>query len=297
MPSDPKVQVFESGKDVAKIVLDGVMKNYWGPIYNYVSENPHLKQTITGFLIYPENVSIYLGQKHIALEYHGSEVYEDKGDKIKMEVNVEDFSDTNTSLLQQIIGFPNDSTVGFEFPLPNFSEDFICPTNRGFDALDELGWNMAAQNSIIALNSPIPAPLEGEFSSIINRRFFDASKNGLVTRHVKWMDFFPIQFDGSDAEFDRFRFTLAPLRQLVEADARYVYPAPTDYKFKKLPIINRFIELWGNSGSGETEITRFLAEEEHKFIITMKFGAVDAQPELKCDWQSQRKNPINPIFL
>ncbi len=214
-----------------------------------------------------------------------------------MEVNVQDLSESDAPLLAQIIGFPNDSTVGFEFPLPNFSEDFICPTNRGFDALDDLGWNMAAQNSIMALNSPIPTPNEGEFSRIINGRFFDADKNGLVTRHVKWMDFFPIQFDGSDAEYDRIRFTLAPLEQMVEADSRYIYPAPTDYKFQKLPIINRFIELWGNSASGETEITRFLAEESHKFILTMKFGAVDAKPEIKCEWQSQQKADIKPDFF
>jgi len=293
VPDEPHATM----RPMVEIFLREIMRLYWGPLYKYLEDNPHLKKSFTGFILQPRHIFVYIGQNHIAIEYQGYEIYEDRPAEQIFDIGVHDLSFSDENLLKQIIGFKDDSTSGIALPLPTVSEDFICPTNRGFDVLDDLGWNMSAQNSVISLNGPIPHPMEGEFCRIVNGRFFDADETGLITRHVKWMDFFPIMFDGSDAEVDRFRFTLEPIAQHVEHDAHYVYPLPTDYKFTKLPIINRFIEKWGSKNSSETDITSFLAEAAHKFIITMKFGATDAFAELKCEWQSQKRDPIKPDFF
>ena len=98
---------------------------------------------------------------------------------------------------------------------------------------------------------------------------------GLKTRHIKWIDFFPVSFDESNEEFDRIGFDIDNIAELVERDANYTYSMPDDYKYTQLPKINRFIEIWGNLQSTEPDITSHIAKPENKFILTMKFGATD----------------------
>jgi len=171
------------------------------------------------------------------------------------------------------------------------------PTNRGWDKLTELRWNFAAQNSIMGMNVPAMTPMPGRFTRVVNGLFFDANESGLLTRHIKWLDLIPVKFDDSDPDVDKFAFSLSHLKRLVQHDAEYVYPLPDDYKFVKLPRINRFIEVWGNSENSEPVITAFLSEPENRFILTMRFGAVEIYPELLCDWQSEDRKPIKPDFF
>lgn len=144
---------------------------------------------------------------------------------------------------------------------------------------------------------PCPSAQEGQFTRIINGFFFDADESGLITRHIKWLDLIPITFNGDDEKTDSIAIYLEPYKNLIERDATYRYPLPDDYKYKKLPKINRFIELWGNKKTTEPQITSFLSEPDYNFILTMRFGAVEIYHQLLCEWQTEAKNNIQPDFF
>jgi len=277
--------------------LQEVMTHYWGPLHKYMEQNPHLIKVAPGFLINPEKVVVYIGRTHIALEYLGSEIAQKLKSSGNMEVAYHDYSTKECNLFEQIIGFECDSTIDWNMPLPAFSEDLLLPTNKGWDKLSDLGWNYTAQNALMGFNTPSPRPEEGQFTRIVNGLFFDADESGLKSRHIKWLDFFPIYFDGSDDTTDSISFSVESMKNLVEHDANYTYPMPDDYKYIQLPKINRFIEVWGNSDNSETDITSHLSKDENKFILTMRFGAKQAHPELTCEWQSEERKDIRPDFF
>ena len=291
--------VYSDIKPVVMSFMDHLMKWYIGPLYHYVKNNPELIKTVPGFLLSPEQITVYVGRTHIAIEYSGPEVLNELKLLEKIELRCVDYSTEDCNLFEKIIGFEFDSTVTMPLtmPLPPFSEDLVFPTNRGFDKLSELKWNFLSQNSIIGFNCPTPSAIPGQFTRIVNGMFFDANETGLITRRIKWLDLIPIHFDGSDDVKDTIKINFNIYKNLIESDAHYKYPIPDDYKFSQLPKINRFIELWGNKETSEPEVTSHLDKEENKFILTMKFGAIDAHSELTCEWQSEDRNDIRPDFF
>lgn len=284
--------------ELALPLLNALMEKYWNPMYKMLESRPELIPTVTGFLINHQELSMYIGRTHFAVEYHGSPVLEKLPEAHELQLHLFDYSQTKGGLFNHILGFSSDSTLDIDMPLPEFSEGLLFATNRGWDKIFELHWNLAAQSSLMSFNSPIPEPCPHMFCRIVNGRFFDASESGLVTRHIKWMDFYPISYDDSDEKYDKFSFRLpSDMSPIVEQDVHYVYPIPTEFKFVQLPKINRFIELWGNSTNHETHITSFLAEKDNSFILTMKFGAIDIKSEISCEWQSEHRDPIKPDFF
>lgn len=156
---------------------------------------------------------------------------------------------------------------------------------------------MQHKAALWVFNTPSPEPMQGRFTRIINGMFFDSDDSGLKTRRIKWLDFFPILFDGSGEEIDTISFSLDFMKSFVKHDAHYSYPLPDDYKFIQLPKINKFIEIWGNVNSSETDIAKFLSLKENEFILTMKFGAKEILSELTCEWQSENRDTIRPDFF
>ena len=277
--------------------LSNLMTKYLYPLYSYVENHPQLIKTVPGFLLNIERLVVYVGRTHIAVEYIGPEFIEELNPKYEFEIQTYDYSIGNCNILEEIIGFKYDSTVDLVMPLELISESLLFPTNRGLDKLTELGWNFAAQNSIMGINTPCPVPLEGKFSRVVNGMFFDADESGLKTRRIKWLDFFPICFNSSDKDVDHVKFNFGIMKKLVKPDAHYNYPMPDDFKFVQLPKLNKFIEKWGSKDSSEPEITTFLSEPENDFILSMKFGASKVYSELTCEWQSEDKKDIRPDFF
>ena len=156
-----------------------------------------------------------------------------------------------------------------------------------------------AQNSIMGINSPGFHVEKGQFSRVVNARFFDTDKNGLKTRHIKWLDFIPLEILNENEETHDLNISIGYLARLIESDANYQYPLPhkEDYKYNKLPQINRFIELIGSSKNTETTLTKFLEQQENRFILTMGILSKEIHPQLILKWQSQEKNDIMPDFL
>ncbi|MDR7123107.1 hypothetical protein [Rheinheimera soli] len=290
-------QVNTTIKPLVMAFMQDLMKHYLGPLYHYIKDKPELIKTVPGFLLNHTKLIVYVGRTHIAVEYTGPEFIDELKPDRTIELQFHDYSYKECNLFEQIIGFKYDSTLDMKMPLPIFSEDLLFPTNRGWDKLTELGWNFAAQNSIMGFNMPSPEPMHGKFTRIVNGIFFDADDSGLKSRRIKWLDFFPVIFDGSDEKTDTIGFNLEKMGNLVEHDANYSYPIPDEFKFVQLPKINKFIEKWGNKKNSETDITSYLSEPENEFILTMKFGASNIYSELTCQWQSEDRKDIRPDFF
>ncbi len=288
----------EKVNDTKKLVfsiMNEIMKIYWGPMYKKIEEDPSILSQFTGFLIHPEKIVLYLGVDHLAIEYIGNERIEELRPNGRLELQYFDYPKTD-NLMKEIIGFDYDSTSKIEMPLIPYIEEMFLPTNRGFDKLSELKWNFAAQDSIMGFNSPLPKPIKGRFSRIVNSFFFDADEYGLKTRHIKWIDLVPIECveneNGVNISFD-----LSYYPKLLDADINYIYPLPTSFKYKKLQRLNRFVEFYGNSENNEPKITSYLNEKDNQFILTMYFAADSIHHQVKCEWQSEDKEPIQPDYF
>lgn len=281
-------------------LMNGISEHYWLPLRNYLNENKELIKTFPALLIDQEHIILYIGHTHLAIEYFGKEQTEQLPESKKITVTHYDFTESKTNFFEEIIGFKFDSTLGdFTFPLMPFSEDLVYPTNKGMDKLIELKWNWMAQDSIMGINSPGFHVTEGQFSRVVNARFFDADENGLKTRHIKWLDFLPLKIEDETEKTHVLKVSLNELKSLIEHDANYIYPLPPkeDYKFNKLPQINRFIELVGNKKITEPQLTKFLELPENKFILTMGFLSKEIHPQINCEWQSEERENIIPDFF
>jgi len=54
-------------------LFQDMLKHYWEKIYQYVKKNPQLISQVTGFLLKPKQIIMYLGKTHLGIEYVGSE--------------------------------------------------------------------------------------------------------------------------------------------------------------------------------------------------------------------------------
>ena len=281
-------------------LMNGINENYWHPLYKYLENKPELIKTFPALLLQHEHIVIYIGRTHLAIEYFGPEISDELPERGMAKVTHYDFADSGTNLFEEIIGFKFESTaMPFTMPIPPYSEDLVLPTNKGMDKLIELQWNWMAQDSIMGINSPGFHIQEGQFTRIVNARFFDANENGLKTRHIKRLDFLPMEIHNETEKTHEIKVSFTELTSLVERDAHFQYPLPpkNDFKFNKLPQINRFIELIGNSNTSEPKLTKFLEQTKNKFILTMGFLSKEIYPQLILKWQSQNKNDIQPDFL
>ncbi len=281
-------------------ILKAINENYWTPLFNYLKDNTHLIKTFPALLLEAEQVVLYLGKTHLAIEYFGKETTTKLPELDSLKVVAYDYTEIESNFFEEIIGFKYDSTLGdIVIPLPQYSDDWVWPTNRGLDKMIELNWNWMAQNSIFGMNLPSFHIDEGKFTRLVNSRFYDADETGLKTRTIKWIDFLPLEIVEENDDMYNFKLSLNKLSQLVVHDANFRYPLPDkeDFKYTKLPQINRFIELLGIKDTSEPDITSFLSKQENLFILTMGFLAQIVFPQVLCIWQSENRENIQPDFF
>ena len=289
------------GKLVSE-VLTAISQVYWGRMYKYIKDNNIDYKDVNCFILNPESMAVYFSKTFIAIEYCGNPYVKNIVEKSERMIVVRDFTKedmTTKQVIEKIVGFTFDGTSGITFPLySDIYEDLMVPTNAGLDKLIDITWNFAAQNSMVSFNSQGFDIVEGQFVRLINGMFFDAKDDDLKTRIIKWIDFIPCHYnEPEEGELDEIGFSLEVYDRLWQADLFYQYPEPADFKYDKLPKINRFIELFGNSENSEPTITSFLAQQENHFILNMGFMGTGVHSQVKCEWQSEEKDEIIPDFL
>ncbi len=283
-------------------LLTGISEIYWGKMYQYIKDNRIDLETVNCFIINPEKMVLYFSKKYLAIEYVGNPMKKEIEEVSKREIVIRDYSkdafDTR-QFINKIVGFDFDCSSGISLPLfTGVYEDLIIPTNSGFDKLADLRWNFAAQDSVFGMNLQGLDIADNQFVRLINCTFFDCNGSDLKTRTIKWIDFIPLQYnDTLEGEYDQFQINLNPYYDYWMHDMLYQYSVPDDYKYEKLPKINRFIEVYGDSRNTETDITSFLEKKENLFIMSMAFTGINVFGQIECEWQSENRDNIRPDFF
>lgn len=285
---------------LASELLTAISKVYWGKMFDYIKENDIDYEEVNCFILNPESISLYFSKKFIAIEYCGNPYVNDIKEVSVKEILLNDYTKediTTKQFIEKIVGFKSDGPISMPL-FSNVYEDLIIPTNAGTNKLIELKWNFFAQNSIFGINTGGLDIPDDQFVRLINCSFFDEQNGDLKTRIIKWIDFIPYEYNEPDeGDVDEFKFDLSVFDKLWYSDMFYQYPKPTEFKYSKLPQINRFIELFADSANSETDITSFLSEEENKFILKMGFMGTGIYDQVNCKWQSEDKNNIKPDFF
>jgi len=76
------------------------------------------------------------------------------------------------------------------------------------------------------------------------------------------------------------------------------FPRPAFFENERLALLNRFRELILTPGVTEPQITSWLAEPAHQFILRMALPAVGLLAQKKCLWMNElSRDPIIPDFF
>lgn len=285
-------------REIMALIGQWLTVNYWGPMFQQVQAEPRLLATMPGFLLKPDKIIFYLSRNHIGIEYIGPERITELPTINYLDNHLHDYSRGDRPILDEIVGFDY-SSGAFRLPLSNLNEDIVLPTNAGAAELFRLGWNWAAQSMMVGFNvAGFEVPI-GQFVRIVNARFFDASeKDGLKTRHIKWLDLIPCEYVNFGNDADVFKIRLYEIyARLVETDVYANYPLPADFRMERLQQMNRVIEFVGEKANDEPSITRLLASEDLQFVLKMRFSAKEVRAECLCEWQSEKRKPIKPDFF
>ena len=286
-----------SSHEFANELFAALVERYHAKLFKLAAEGRLDLSAFPGFLLRPDRIVIHQGETHIGVEYYGSEVLTSLPAAFQAECEVLDHRDSGMGLMESIIGFQIEGIVGVPTNPPLINA--VIPTHAGGEAMDGLGWNYTAQSMIFAFNSGAPLLNPGEFGRVVNGLFFDGDGRGLITRHIKWLDLFPTTVEEIDDDTESFSIDLSILPRLVEADTQFAYPvlSRADFRNFRLPIINRFVETFGNPASSEPQITAFLAKPDHQFMLKARFGGVRMAAEVRCEWQSETRDAIIPDFF
>jgi hypothetical protein len=288
----------ETDSEICRTLLSEVFKKYTNRLFDAVRSGEADLTKLPGFLLHPEKIVIHIGKEHIGFEYYGPDQISSLNHGFAFTSQVFDYTQSDEDFFQNLIGFCFDGTAP-SFPMSGTLENWVVPTNAAIDKLNELGWNYAAQNMVLIMNCGGLSLVKGKFCRLVNAMFFDAQDDDLKTRRIKWIDILPITLVDLDSELQQFSIDFYPLALAAEQDKYYSYPLPnnSDFKYSKLPRINRFIELWADSSNEEPKITAFLQAPENQFILTMRFGAQRVYAQTLCEWQNHTRAAIQPDFL
>ncbi len=283
-------------EEIVTPFLKHLTDNYTSIIHKEYDLNKEIKQKLPAFLLNPDELAIYLGKDHLAIEYIGP--YKKKVvHNWKTKVSIFDYSNEE-NFIEKIIGLPLIGT-GITAPIFDESDDLFLATTSATEILTENNWNFLAQEMLFMLNMNGVQLLGKGPMRIRNSFFYDKNGNGLRVRNIQWMDIFPIHRTDIDSETEQITVSFwANLHAMALRDSHYTIPEKFDFQHDKLSILNRFIELYNSEGASETDITSFLSQPEHHFILNGAFFGKTIHPEKECIWITHPdKKPIRPDFF
>lgn len=291
---------------VEKIAFE-ISDKYLLPMKDYVKKNHMLEEESNTLMTNLTKLIFYIGRDFVAVEYLDEILPKEILGEDGLLVQTFDYSDEELSVQQficKVLGLKL-SDYNPTIPLVPKSQDIVdlfLPTNDAVHKLVELGYNFTAEESLMGLNSGFIDFHEKRFHRLINCRFHYVENDNLKTRIAKWIDFYPCNYKEENIDGDNcrqsFQCYLPKYDELWEKDLFYKLPIPDDGKYSKLPIINRFVEVFGDKDNKETDITSFLAEKGNSFILLMTFSGITLKDQLLCMWQdNQKRKDLKPDFF
>ncbi|OME83092.1 hypothetical protein BK120_14925 [Paenibacillus sp. FSL A5-0031] len=278
--------------ELAKSILSELNKDYGEMLFSLLDE---IKlRNLPAFLLNPDEVHFYLGKEHIALEYVGP-YNRPIINPWETRIRYTDLSDED-DFLEGVVGFPTGRNT-FSLPLHPVNDNTYFASPNATEILAKNNWNFTAQDMIFMLNSPKLEPTS-QHSRLRNCYFYSVVNDQLKVRNIKWMEIFSLNRIDIDEENEKIEVALFndPISTAIQ-DAHYVIPERLSFQHNKLSIMNRFIELYNSNEVSEVQITQFLAEPEHHFILKMAFFGVGVFDEKECEWADADRAAIRPDFF
>ena len=273
-------------------------EHYWTPLRNLYKVCPS-SFSGPGFLVAPEKIAVYAGRTHLAVEYFGaieppSQLPGGMPVEFRYLYNEPDF-------VQAIIGMQITNT-GPRLVTDNsdgFHSIFMPVSGSALTMMMDNGWDITAHEMAFSINCGGIDVLPDDFSRIVNCFFYAEEDGKLRTRHVRWLDFFPLRHDEeTETEVTLVTGIWSDSELIVKHDSLYLYPKPRGYEPEKLTLLNRFRELILDPSTHETVITTWLEEAEHQFILKMALGAVRIVGQKLCPWlDGSGRQPVKPDFF
>lgn len=296
------------GKKYTRIVERFILEILVGGVRRQASESKEYLKNVPGFLIAPEAISVHWFNDHIAISYDGDE----SAKSLKATLNP---VFKHTLHFDKNATYPFGSVLGLDLPKSQnddplhsrMSLGMISISRRGllfcdttFSELADRGWRMGATDSTGVILGFQECPVgKSEGFNFQNVFVFSRSANqDVATNRIKWLDVIPyyLSFD-SGGEISGVEVSQSRVEKIVLEAGAKPYLIPTSYRQLKLDVVNSFVELWGRKSTVETSITRFLEKKDHKFLITMNFGATNVYPELSCPKLPELIESIRPDFF
>jgi hypothetical protein len=290
----------EDIQNLVQAIVNNYLSEYWDALLNLITKDSETMAHFPYYVANPSKIILYLGKTHLAIEYI------DNGEKTSstdLQIEVREYLDEQ-DLFQHIVSFQYDGNANIKFPLVQVVEHILAPTLKAEEILFNSGWDLDAQmrhqSSAFFLNIRGFEFVPHQFASLRDCMFYGTDKSGLIVRHVKWLDVFPIEvIDDPTSSEKQIAITKWPHREdLARIAASYRPPELEKSQMEKLVILNRFIELFNTTDVKETAITSFLTKAENRFILQIAFNAKDFFAERKLNWLTDpNREPIKPDFF
>ena len=285
-------------KEVSIRFVELLDKHYQTPLRESWKKKPTAGSP-PGFLIAPEKMAIYVGRKHVAVEYFGAiDPPPSLPELVQVEMhNLWDEADFVASIVG--MQFQNTgATLELQSTVPTLN--FFIPT--GYSATEKMidnGWDFTAEDMAFFMNCRGVRVPEKKFARLINCFFYAEEKDRLRTRHIRWLDFFPLsEEDETETEVTLAVGLWPNLDYTIQHDLAYQYPRPRAFEPQKLAALNRFRELILEPSVAETRITSWLELENHQFIIKMALGSVGVLGQRECEWlDGSGRDALKPDFF
>ncbi|HGH4254799.1 TPA: Shedu anti-phage system protein SduA domain-containing protein [Pseudomonas aeruginosa] len=296
------------GKKNIRIIERFILEILVGGIRRKASESKDYLKNVPGFLISPQAISVHWFNDHIAISYDG-----DESTKSLSTMFTPTFTHINN--FDKVETYPFSAILGFDLPKSENEDPLQSRMNLGlisisrrgllfsdttFSELADRGWRMGVTNSTGMIlgfrESPVGRHDDFNFQNIFV--FTRSANQDVATHRIKWLDVIPytLVFDTS-GEISKIELSPSRIEKIVLQAGAKPYLIPTSYRQVKLDVVNKFIELWGRKSTVETSITRFFEKKEHRFLITMNFGATNIYPQLNCPKTSALEGAIRPDFF
>ncbi|MDY1018794.1 hypothetical protein SOM59_17030 [Pseudomonas coleopterorum] len=300
--------IIRLGKTSIHLIERFILEALVGGIRRQASESKEYLDNIPGFLISPRAISVHWFKDHIAISYDG-----DEGAKMLDSRLNPTF--THATHFEQNGTYPFSAVLGLDLPRAENENPLQSRMNLGvisisrrgllfcdgtFSELADRGWRMEVTDSsgvILGYRESLVA--KNDCFNFQNVFLFSRTYNqDVATNRIKWLDLIPYNLVvDADGEISKIEMSPTRIENIVRKAGARPYLIPTSYRQLKLDIVNKFIELWGRKSTRETSITRFVEKQDHKFLITMNFGALNIYPELSCPRLSVIGESIRPDFF